>query len=461
MRVTARAQDVPKHSTAASRSSPPRRAPVGGDARPVAPDHHRPDAAQCASAAGLRAWRAPRRRGRLAGKRAALPQHPRQRADRRHLFRPQRPPDPGQPPVLRAEYARPSWWRPTTELTPIPRMPTPAPPRSWWLARSRCIAATSASSPAPARWSGCGDGDALARFQDDRRGASSAWSRTSPSTSAWRKRSAAREATEASNRAKISRMSHELAHPAQRHARLLGHRPAPPARRGAAALGRADPAGRLRAPAGDDQRRARPVARRGRHAARCSRAARRGPELVATTASSPAMPCARRPPDRPACVWARRGAYGHRRRRHRCVCAPDPDQPAQQRRDVQPPKRAVRSPAGASLTSRSSSRSTRHRTGPSPQRSGAQLFKPFNRLGRERTRDPGHRHRPGHRRRLARADGRFDRRPELPGRRLIITLRPTSDRSGHGALRPRRPRFRADYHRRIVLRQGQRNQTSR
>ena len=90
-----------------------------------------------------------------------------------------------------------------------------------------------------------------------------------------------------------------------------------------------------------------------------------------------------------------------------------------------------------------------------------ELFKPFNRLGRERSATRGHRHRPGDQPAPGRADGRLDRGPELSRRRLVLHPAPAAgDRSRHGALQPRRLRFRAG---RLSpadrpLRRGQRDQ---
>ena len=182
----------------------------------------------------------------------------------------------------------------------------------------------------------------------------------------------AREAAELSNRGQERvPLAHEprAAHAAERDARLrpaARDRPAQSADPDPAALGRADPAGRL-APAGDDQRRARSVAHRVRQPAPADRDARARARSSRRRRRSVASDAALRG-IRISAELAPGTVGGPRRRDPRQA---DPHQPAQQRRQVQRRRR------------------------PRPHREPAR--------GTGRGRDLGHRHRPGH---DARADGR-------------------------------------------------------
>ncbi len=152
---------------------------------------------------------------------------------------------------------------------------------------------------------------------------------------------------------------------------------------------------------------------------------------------------------RAAIDWPRRTACAGRRHARQA----DPHQPAQQRRQVQLRRRAHprRGPRAATPT-RVEIAVTDTGMGMTP-RADADLFQPFNRLGRERARSRRHGHRTGDQPAAGRADGRLAARAQRRRRRLDLhadtcRARPTATRC-----RPTRttlPAPEADYHRRMV-----------
>ena len=249
---------------------------VGGDARRVAAHHDRPDSPH--RDRGARADRGAARRGeraagggdRAASERAALSQHPRQRADRRRLHRPRRPRHPGQSALLRADRlrrARADDARPgcaDAGRGPCPRR------RDDGAARRRRDPDVPAPQalPDPCRRRRLGALDGLAAARRGQRAVADRRRRRghhrAPAPRGGRARPRGGRGLEP--RQERLPLAHEprAAHAAERHARLrpaARDRPAQSADDDAAAVGGADPAGRL-APARDDQRRPRPVANR-------------------------------------------------------------------------------------------------------------------------------------------------------------------------------------------------------
>ena len=251
------------------------------DARCFAPDHDRADApnrerrARADGGTACGSERTPGRRDRAAGERKALPQHPRQRPDRRRLHRSRRPRDPGQSALLRAhrlrgaraDHPQPGGAHPPGRSGQRRDAHRPARRR-----RDPDVPPAQAL-PAPRRRGDLGALDRLAAAR--RRQPAVAHRRRgrghhrAPSARGSRARTRGRRSLEPGQ--ERFPLAHEprAAHAAERHARLrpaARDRSPQPADADAAAVGGADPAGRL-APAGDDQRRARPVAHRVRQPA--------------------------------------------------------------------------------------------------------------------------------------------------------------------------------------------------
>ena len=212
-------------------------------------------------------------------------------------------------------------------------------------------------------------------------------------------------------------MSHELRTPLNAmlgFAQLLELDRRQPLPADAAALGGADPAGRL-APAGDDQRRARPVAHRVGQPASCRSSRSTCAELIAASLAMVDADAKRR-----GMRHQHRAGRRHRRAdgRHHARQA-DPDQPAEQRRQVQHRRRPHprRQPAAAARHGRD--RRHRHRPGHDGRAAGRAV--PALQPARPRALVAGrHRHRPGDQPAPGRADGRLAARAQHRRRGLVL-----------------------------------------
>ena len=361
-------------------------------------------------------------RGGAARERAALSQHPRPRADRRHLHRPARQHAARANPRFRELTGYSADELPAMIAAATSRTPTTAPPTPSWprqLVRGEIpMYRRQQALRRTRRRASSGSQSIVSLLRDAERPAAAHRRRGRGhhrAPEARRRPSARAKRAEAANRAKsefLSRMSHELRTPLNAmlgFAQLLELDREQPLSPAPARLGRrrsSRPAGtccdmindmldlsRIESGTLRLELEALDLAAAARGDARAWSNARRAQRGIAITQS------ARRPALRSVA-------------RRRDARQADPDQPA----DATPSSTtstaaASTSPAARAGADRRRDRVTDTGLGMTPQQL-AELFQPFNRLGRERSAHRRHRHRPGDQPAAGRADGRLAARAQ-------------------------------------------------